>query len=98
MGWLDYFWNEVLGRHPRLAFAGVLLLAVVFVAVANRKQSSFIFRSLSRNKLRSGLTSIAVIVLVLVVTGIWTVLGFIDRITTEKAENPKALVTERHQV
>jgi putative ABC transport system permease protein len=95
---LQYLWNDVLGQHPRIAFAAVVLVGLLIVAVSNRKQSSFIFRSLSRNKLRSGLTGIAVIVLVLVVTGIWTVLGFIDQITEEKSHDLKAIITEKWQV
>src|SRR5947209_5992123 len=95
---LHYLWNVLLAQHPRIAYAAVIMLGIVLIAGANRKQTSFIFRSLSRNKLRSGLTSVAVIVLVLVVTGIWTVLGFIDRITEEKSHNLKAIITERWQV
>jgi len=57
-----------------------------------------IVKSLRRNLLRTTLTCLAVMVLVFVVTQIWTVLYFLDSITTEKAKDFKAIVTERWQV
>jgi putative ABC transport system permease protein len=57
-----------------------------------------ILKNLRRNKLRSVLTGLAVMVLVLVVTMIWTVVAFIDNLTQEKSGNLKAVVTDRYDV
>jgi putative ABC transport system permease protein len=54
-----------------------------------------IFRNLRRNLLRSLLTSVGIMVLVFVVTLIWSILGFLDRATAEKAANFKGIVTEK---
>jgi len=59
---------------------------------------SFIVRNLWRNKIRTFLTGVATMVLVLVVTLVWTVLSFLNLVTSEKASNLKAIVTERWQV
>jgi putative ABC transport system permease protein len=57
-----------------------------------------ILKNLRRNKLRTITTSLAVMVLVLVVTMIWTVVAFIDNFTKEKSGNLKAVVTDRYDV
>lgn len=59
---------------------------------------SFMLRNLWRNKIRTGLTGIATMVLVLVVTLVWTVLTFLNLVTSEKSNNLKAIVTERWQI
>lgn len=55
-------------------------------------------RSLRRNILRTSLTYLAIFVLVLVVTLIWSVLAFLDLVTSEKAKDFKAIVTEKWQL
>src|SRR5579859_4558159 len=45
------------------------------------------FRSITRNLLRTSLTYVAIFVLVFVISGIWTMLNFIDSITEEKENN-----------
>jgi putative ABC transport system permease protein len=82
---------------------GAALLALTACAFFfNRAQAmlytKLIAKSLLRNKLRSGLTGVAIVVLVLVVTMVWTVLFFLDLITTEKSQDLKAIVTERWQI
>jgi putative ABC transport system permease protein len=57
-----------------------------------------ILKNLRRNKLRSVITCLAVMVLVLVVTMVWTVLAFLDHITQQKAGNLKAIVTDRYDM
>jgi putative ABC transport system permease protein len=57
-----------------------------------------ILKSLRRNVLRTTLTSLAIMVLVFVVTLIWSMIGFIDDITTERSKDFKAIVTERWQL
>lgn len=56
------------------------------------------FRSITRNLLRASLTYFAIFVLVFVISGIWTMLTFIDSITEDKENNLKAIVTEKHQI
>lgn len=56
------------------------------------------FRNITRNLLRTSLTYVAIFVLVFVVTGIWTILNFIDSITKEQKNNLKAIITEKHQI
>src|SRR5262245_22089451 len=67
-------------------------------AVAYRKQLRFILKSLARNKLRTTLTSLAIVFLVLVITLVWSVLYFLDLVTSEKSKDLKAIVTERWQL
>jgi putative ABC transport system permease protein len=55
-----------------------------------------IIKNLRRNKLRTALTCLAVMVLVFVVTMIWTVVYFIDNFTKERRGNLKAIVTDRY--
>src|SRR5438046_8958109 len=55
-------------------------------------------KSLRRNLVRTSLTYVAVFILVIVVTLIWSVLWFLDAVTEEKAKDLKAVVTERWQV
>lgn len=57
-----------------------------------------VFKNVRRNLLRSVLTAAGTMVLVLVVTLIWSVLDFLDRATSEKAANFKVIVTERWQI
>jgi putative ABC transport system permease protein len=56
------------------------------------------FRSITRNLLRTSLTYVAIFVLVFVISGIWSMLTFIDSITEDKENNLKAIVTEKHQI
>jgi putative ABC transport system permease protein len=57
-----------------------------------------ILKNLRRNKLRTAVTSLAVMVLVLVVTMIWTVVYFLDDFAREKAGNLKAVVSDRYDM
>ncbi len=54
-----------------------------------------IFQNLARNKLRSLLTAAGTMVLVFVVTLVWSILGFLAAATTERPANLKAIVTEK---
>jgi len=51
-----------------------------------------------RNPLRTLLTTLGTMVLVFVVTMVWSVLSFLDEQTAEKNANLKAIVTERWQL
>jgi putative ABC transport system permease protein len=57
-----------------------------------------ILKNLRRNKLRTALTALSTMVLVFVVTMIWTIVYFLDNFTTQKAGNLKVVVTERWQM
>lgn len=80
-----------------VAIAVGLLILVVF-------GSSFyfylrlMFLNLRRNRVRTGLTAIASILLVFVVTLVWTILWFLNLVTSEKAKDFKAIVSERWQI
>jgi putative ABC transport system permease protein len=54
-----------------------------------------IYKNVGRNLVRSLLTALGTMVLVLVVTLVWSVLNFIDKTTEKKSKDFKALVTER---
>src|SRR6266851_8596589 len=56
-----------------------------------------IFKNLFRNKVRTTLTFLATMVLVFVVTMIWTVVYFLDDLTKTKTDNLQAIVTEKWQ-
>ena len=56
-----------------------------------------IFKNVRRNWLRSLLTALGTVVLVLVITLVWSALAMIDGITTEQSKNLKMIVSERWQ-
>jgi putative ABC transport system permease protein len=93
MAFLDSPWN-VVG-----AAAGAFLLVLGFLY---RDQvlfhARFITKSLRRNLLRTTLAGLATLVLVFVVTLVWTVLYFLDLVTAEKSKDLRAIVTERWQI
>jgi putative ABC transport system permease protein len=62
------------------------------------KSLRLILKNLRRNKLRNLITCLAVMVLVFVVTMIWTVVYFLNDFTKEKANNLKAIVTDRYDM
>lgn len=57
-----------------------------------------IIENIRRNRIRTILTSLCTMVMVLVVTLVFTVLTALDRATTEKQANLKAIVTEKWQI
>lgn len=56
-----------------------------------------VIENIRRNLVRSILTSLGTMMLVLVVTLVFTVLTTLDKVTTEKSANIKAIVTEKWQ-
>jgi putative ABC transport system permease protein len=62
------------------------------------KFAIIILKNLRRNLLRTTLTALGTMVLVFVVTLVWSVLSFLDEVTREKSGNLKAIVTERWQI
>jgi putative ABC transport system permease protein len=57
-----------------------------------------ILRNLRRSWLRTILTALGTLVLVVVVTLSWSFLAFFDSVTATKSQNFKAIVTERWQI
>jgi len=57
-----------------------------------------VLKNVRRNLVRTTLTALGTMVLVFVVTLIWSVLSFLDKVTTEQASDVKAIVTERWQI
>lgn len=57
-----------------------------------------IIKNVGRNLLRSILTALGTMVLVFVVTLVWSVLSFIDEAMREKSQNLKVIVTERWRI
>jgi len=57
-----------------------------------------ILKNLRRNLLRTILTAIGTMVLVVIVTLVWSILYFLDNATAEKSKNLKGIVTERWQI
>lgn len=57
-----------------------------------------IIENIRRNLVRTTLTSLGTMMLVLVVTLVFTVLTTLDKVTTEKSTNIKAIVTEKWQI
>jgi putative ABC transport system permease protein len=74
-----------------------VVLGVAFIAI-NPRLFRLVLKNLRRNMLRTVLTCLATIVLVLMVTLIWTVVYFLDQVTTERAKDIKLIVTERHSL
>jgi len=56
---------------------------------------SLMVKNVARNPLRSVLTALGSMVLVMVVTLVWSILWFLDLVTLERKENLKAIVTDR---
>ena len=59
------------------------------------KLSLLVLQNLARNPLRTTLTVLGTMVLVFVVTLVWSILDFLNQATTEKSNNLKAIVSER---
>lgn len=57
-----------------------------------------VFDNIRRNPVRTILTGMGTMVLVLVVTLVFTILTTLDKATTEKLQNIKGIVTERWQI
>jgi putative ABC transport system permease protein len=62
------------------------------------KFAVMMFKSVRRNLLRTSLTYLATFMAVLVVSIIWSVLVFLGRVTEEKAQDVKVIVTEKFQI
>src|SRR5262245_20046695 len=79
-------------------FAVFTLLCAGVAALLNPKLFLLIFKNLNRNLLRTVLTASAIIVLVVMITLIWTVVNTLDAATEEQSQEIKLIVTERWQL
>ena len=57
-----------------------------------------ILRNLRRNKVRSLITSLAIMVLVCIVTMIWSVVHFVNDLMKDRSDNLKAIVTDKYDM
>ncbi|HEV3262203.1 MAG TPA: ABC transporter permease [Gemmataceae bacterium] len=100
--WLHPLQESLGFRGYAARVVSVSLLAVVLLCVALRlafpKSMSFIFKNLRRNLLRTVLAGLAVMVLALVVTLVWSILVPLDVMMTEKTSDFKLIVTDRWKV
>jgi putative ABC transport system permease protein len=76
---------------------GAALLVLIVLCLIFPKYFSFILKNVRRNLLRTTLASMAIIVLVFVVTIVWSILVPLSGYLTEKASDIKAIVSERRQ-
>jgi putative ABC transport system permease protein len=95
--------NQTVGFKPPStlvigAFFAVVLLLMGLTVLVFPKYSSFIYKSLRRNFLRTTLASMAIMVLAFVVTLVWSILIPLDAAMTERTQDFKAIVSERWQV
>ncbi len=81
-----------------LVEAGLAFRTNACAAESSMKYLILIWKNLRRSILRSTLTALGTMVLVFVVTLVWSVLGFLQAATEEKSQNLKAIVTERWSI
>lgn len=84
------FFMLILGPFPTVIFVSAMIFG--------KRGFTMVLRSLGRNITRTSLTYLAIFVLVAVVTAVWTVLDFLDKVTQEKESNLKGIVTEKYQI
>lgn len=104
---MTYFLATIAGIVIAACVALVPFFVLLFVAerllnIVNLGRSPkyllIMLKSLRRNLLRTSLTYLAVFVLVIVVTMIWSILAFLAELTDEKSKDLKAIVTEKYQL
>jgi putative ABC transport system permease protein len=88
--------------HPRNVAVAAAVAFLLFLLVLYRRavwfNLKFMLKSLRRNPLRTTLTSLATMALVLLVTAVWSIFAILDKVTTEKSRDFKAIVTEKWQI
>ena len=76
-------------NNPTYVIVTDVVLVLLLIMAVYRHQVRFMLKSLTRNGVRTVLTSLATMVLVFVVTLVWSVLSLLDKVTTEKSQNVK---------
>jgi putative ABC transport system permease protein len=97
LGSFDDYLMRFLDDWVNVALVAAAVLAAA-LAVLYWRFLRIMLKSLARNKLRTALTSLAILFLVFLVSIIWSALHLLSLVTTEKSRNFKALVTERWQL
>lgn len=95
------FVQELLANPVSLVSLVISVTVVVAgIVYANLYPKLFllILKNLRRNVVRTLLTCLAIVVLVNMVTMIWTVIYFLDQVTREKSADFKIIITERWQL
>jgi putative ABC transport system permease protein len=77
---------------------GTVLLVLALLRLFFPNYTSLVFKNVRRNLLRTTLASLAIIVLSLVVTAVWSILVPLDAYLTQRSADIKAIVSERWQV
>jgi putative ABC transport system permease protein len=98
-----HFLQQVLGFRTYTlvvvgAAFGFVVIACGLLWLLFPKYASFVLKNLFRNKLRTILAGMAIMVLALVVTLVWSILVPLDAFVTEKTSDFKVVVTERWKV
>jgi putative ABC transport system permease protein len=97
MRWIDDYLMRFLDDWVNVAILAAAVLALALVVLYWR-YVRIMLKSLARNKLRTALTSCAVVIIVFLVSLILSALHFLDMVTEEKSKDFKALVTEKWQL
>jgi putative ABC transport system permease protein len=77
---------------------GIAIILLAFLRLIFPNYTSFLFKNVRRNLLRTTLASLAISVLSLVVTAVWSILVPLDAYLMQRTANIKAIVSERWQV
>jgi putative ABC transport system permease protein len=80
------------------ASIGIVVLLCIVLWLLFPRYTSFVLKNLRRNLLRTVLAGLAVMVLALVVTLVWSILVPLDVVMTEKTSDFKVVITERWQI
>src|SRR5262249_39087194 len=70
---------------------GAALVLVAILCLLFPKYFSFVYKNVRRNMLRTTLASLAIMVLVLVVTSVWSILVPLDAMLSERTSDIKAI-------
>src|SRR5260370_41132529 len=81
-----------------VAIVGRVVIGALVYALLRPKLFRLMLKNLGRNPIRTSLIALAITVLVMMVTIIWTVIYFIDVATRERSKDFKLIVTERWQL
>jgi putative ABC transport system permease protein len=95
---LSFFFSDLLENPLTLVTVVLGLLPVVLGVVYFVRSPRLFFlicKNLGRNRLRTALTCLAIMVLVFMVVVIWTVVLSLERFTQEKETNFKLIVSEK---
>jgi putative ABC transport system permease protein len=81
-----------------LLVSALVILAGLAYIVTSPRMALLAVKNLRRNLVRTLLTSMAIMVLVVMVTLIWTVIFFLDQTMTEKSTDLKLIIMEKWKV